>query len=179
LKGSSGRALTGATGAYEITDEIAIDTLVFSMTGFHSVEVPIRVMGIESSPLTTVVVPFSSSRSGLFAYDHLRPPTVVIPFESSRSVMNVFLLPLTTELGRLLIGLNNQSGIVVANIESRPGPLYVIDGVLANGAAFNALNPQMIESVDYIVGDASARFGEAGRNGVLLLITKSEGRAAP
>jgi hypothetical protein len=160
VKGSSTRALTSATGAYEITDRIAGDTLVFSMPGFYSIQVPIiRVVGIRSSPLITLVG----------------------PVESGRNVINVSLQPLTNEPGRMVVRLESRSGGVVANIEydSRPGPLYLLDGVVVDAGTFNALNPQTIESVRVLRGADVTRFGEAARNGVIEVITRSEDRSEP
>jgi hypothetical protein len=130
------------------------------MPGFYSIQVPIiSVVGIRSSPLITLVG----------------------PVESGRNVINVSLQPLTNEPGRMVVRLESRSGGVVANIEydSRPGPLYLLDGVVVDAGTFNALNPQTIESVRVLRGADVTRFGEAARNGVIEVITRSEDRSEP
>jgi len=54
------------------------------------------------------------------------------------------------------------------------GPLYVIDGIVAEGSsAINSLNPSDIESVDLLKDAASASiYGARAANGVLLITTK-------
>jgi TonB-dependent SusC/RagA subfamily outer membrane receptor len=53
-------------------------------------------------------------------------------------------------------------------------PLYVVDGIMADSAAFNRLSPAEIESIR-LLRDASAmsQYGLAGRGGVILVTTKA------
>jgi TonB-linked SusC/RagA family outer membrane protein len=58
------------------------------------------------------------------------------------------------------------------------GPLYVVDGIILNGA-LEDLNPQDIESMEVVKGAAAASlYGSRAANGVITITTKS-GRGGP
>lgn len=74
--------------------------------------------------------------------------------------------------------ITNSSGMpgAVANISIRGGgtPLYVIDGIVQDAAAFNRLNPQDIESISMMKDAASsAVYGALAGNGIIVVKTKS------
>jgi len=57
-----------------------------------------------------------------------------------------------------------------------PSPLFVVDGVIVADPSMLDLNALDIESVEVIKGaSASARYGERGKNGVVLIATKRQG----
>lgn len=66
-----------------------------------------------------------------------------------------------------------QSGQVEQNLE----PLYVVDGVVQEGAPEQLVNnPADIASVEVIKGEAArARYGRCGENGVILITTRGGG----
>jgi hypothetical protein len=52
-------------------------------------------------------------------------------------------------------------------------PIYVIDGVIYPGSILKEIDPAFIYSVDVLKGEAAvARFGEAGRSGVVIINLK-------
>ncbi len=51
-------------------------------------------------------------------------------------------------------------------------PLYVIDGFISSGDAFNNLDPTMVESVSVLKDGAAAVYGASSANGVILVTTK-------
>lgn len=54
-------------------------------------------------------------------------------------------------------------------------PLYVIDGKTASGIEMNSLNPNDISSINILKAPADIlRYGEDGKNGVILISTKKE-----
>ena len=64
----------------------------------------------------------------------------------------------------------NIRGIGTMNDNS---PLIVIDGLVADGGAFNSLNPQDIENISVLKDAGSAAiYGSRSANGVLLVTTK-------
>lgn len=60
-----------------------------------------------------------------------------------------------------------------------PQPLYYLDGVEISPERMKALDPNEIESINVFKGDSAAlKYGEKGRNGVILIQTKKKGTAA-
>jgi hypothetical protein len=111
---------------------------------------------------------------------HVPITTVEGPITSSRNVINVCLQPQMSEPGRVFFMCpDTRPATVVVNRNSPPPPLYLIDGVIADSDTFNALSPEMIESVRLVRGDALAQFGDAGRNGVVEVTTKDNVQRAP
>ncbi len=57
--------------------------------------------------------------------------------------------------------------------DSGPGPLTVVDGIIVDGARLSDLAAMDIESVEVFKGGAALeRFGERGRDGVIIVTTK-------
>lgn len=66
----------------------------------------------------------------------------------------------------------NGPGGSAASAPATPGPLIVIDGVVADAAAIQGLDPADISRIEVVKGAAgTARWGVAGRNGVVLVTT--------
>jgi len=73
--------------------------------------------------------------------------------------------------------------VITINVERRGdstqpanSPLYVVDGVAAQGSAFTKLNPNQIESITVLKGESAAsQYGEKGKNGVILITLKKAG----
>ncbi len=64
------------------------------------------------------------------------------------------------------------------NLEIKPEPYVIIDGVPSEGSAYKDLDPNTIESVDVLKNaSATALYGEKGKNGVILITTK-KGKAS-
>jgi TonB-dependent SusC/RagA subfamily outer membrane receptor len=62
-------------------------------------------------------------------------------------------------------------------VDSSRQPLYVVDGKVLPVANFGELNPQSIESLEVLKDDAATTtYGEKGRNGVIVIVTKKEFR---
>jgi hypothetical protein len=149
LKRMNVGCVTTLSGAYQLTARNAADTLVFTKRGFDPVQVPI----------TTV--------------DDL--------VTSSRNIIHVALRPQVIEPRPAVTGQDTRPGAPAAlQIRNQGEPLYLIDGVLSDSASFNALSPHVIETVSLMRNEASLqRFGEAGRNGVVVITTKPECEPAP
>jgi TonB-dependent SusC/RagA subfamily outer membrane receptor len=77
------------------------------------------------------------------------------------------------------VTLSSTAKIVVSTLQSEiekpttnAKPLYIVDDKeIAN---FNDINPDVIESVTILKGSATAQYGEAGKNGVVFITTKSK-----
>ena len=72
----------------------------------------------------------------------------------------------------------NKTVIMERGITSKSSkPLYIVDGkIQKNGAKdFNDMNPSEIESISVLKGiSATSKYGEAGKNGVILIIKKPD-----
>ena len=59
------------------------------------------------------------------------------------------------------------------NLEIKPDPYVIIDGVPSEGSAYKSLDPNTIESVSVLKNEkATTIYGDKGKNGVILIITK-------
>ena len=64
----------------------------------------------------------------------------------------------------------NDNDIVVVG-ENKPNPLYLVDGVEKTGIV--NIDPNDIESIEVLKdAKATAKYGEKGKNGVILIQTK-------
>jgi bla regulator protein blaR1 len=59
-----------------------------------------------------------------------------------------------------------------------PEPLYILDGQPINKVEMNKINPNTIEKIDVLKGASTEIYGEAGKNGVVLITTKPGAGAA-
>jgi TonB-linked SusC/RagA family outer membrane protein len=184
VKGTSVGTSTNSDGKFSINASPG-QTLVFSSVGFLEREVPVG-----NSNNVTVRLDASS--------DNNLKAVVVIGYGTSRRKQMVGAssvvsakdagATIATNPGQLLIG--KAAGVQVLNSSGIPGsssqiivrgtgsftsvdPLYVIDGIQANGSIFNSLNSQDIENIT-ILKDASstAIYGAAAANGVVIVTTK-------
>ena len=64
------------------------------------------------------------------------------------------------------------AGPAVLSIRNMGEPLYVIDGVPGPSESFNSLSAEIIESISVLKDGAADEFGEAGRNGVVVVRTR-------
>jgi TonB-dependent SusC/RagA subfamily outer membrane receptor len=54
-------------------------------------------------------------------------------------------------------------------------PLYVVDGKIASGQELENLRPEQIQSIDVLKGSSAiAKYGDKGKNGVVLVTIKKE-----
>ncbi|AUD03295.1 M56 family metallopeptidase [Spirosoma pollinicola] len=53
-------------------------------------------------------------------------------------------------------------------------PLYIIDGIEANKAGMAKISPNKIENVTVLKGASAGAYGEKGKNGVILITTKTK-----
>lgn len=57
--------------------------------------------------------------------------------------------------------------------EKQDSPLYVIDGIEVNKAEVEKYNPEDIETVTVLKESAVEKYGEKGKNGVIIIVTKA------
>jgi TonB-linked SusC/RagA family outer membrane protein len=190
VKGATRGTFTDAKGKFAINASTG-ETLVFSYVGFEEKQV---IVGDEDH-FTLQLNPSSENLKNVvvIGYGTARKRQMV----GSASVVSAREAGATTitNPAQLLIG--KAAGVQVVNSSGAPGsssqiiirgtgsftsvdPLYVIDGIQANGGIFNSLNPQDIENIT-ILKDASstAIYGAAAANGVVIVTTKKIRSSAP
>ncbi len=182
VKGTTNGTITDVDGKYTLQVPASAKTLVFSMVGFKTKEVPItgKVINVtmeqESQQLEQVVV---------IGYGTLKKSDktgAVLSVSSKDLIHGVVTDPILALQGKaagVLItkkGGDPNGGFSVkirgqAGLYSGTSPLYVIDGV--PGADPSTISPDDIKSIN-ILKDASstAIYGARGANGVIIITTK-------
>jgi len=194
IKGSTTGAVTNTTGAYQIQNTKAGQTLVFRFVGMKQKEVSVDNQSVinvtlsdESTLLTEVVA---------IGYGSQKKKDITGAVSSVKSEnfnKGVASSPEQLIQGKVAgVNVTSSSGapgsgqrIIIrgqGSIRENTGPLYVIDGFpigLAGTGSddYNPLsniNSEDIESID-VLKDASATaiYGSRGANGVILITTKS------
>ena len=73
-------------------------------------------------------------------------------------------------------GEKGKNGVILVTTKDKEtaAPLYIIDGVESTKADLEKLKPESISQVDVLKGEsATAKYGDKGKNGVVLIKTKS------
>lgn len=202
-RGTSVGTVTDIDGTYSINVPEGVNTLVFSYTGFETVEMPLGASNVIDlqmreavEQLSEVVVTGLGIRKekkalgyGVITLDQsaleLRPEADVTRVLRGK-VPGVDILPTSGLAG-------SGTNVIIRGYSSITGtnqPLFVVDGVpfnsdtradqgvLAGAAAassrFLDLDPNNIAEVNVLKGlSATVLYGEAGRNGVILITTKN------
>ncbi|MBX3255142.1 MAG: TonB-dependent receptor [Chitinophagaceae bacterium] len=184
IKGKNKAVQTSINGEYIISDIEENDVLIISFIGFQTQEIAVKgrndvsiVLKIASTVLdSTVVVGYGNKKKRLF--------NGAVTSVKSSEIDNI---P-ASNLTNLLAG--RMSGVYVSQSTGTPGvasgirvrstaswnanePLYVIDGVVRNKAAFDALDPNEVEEVSVLKDAGSAAiYGVRSTNGVIMATTK-------
>ncbi|WP_294592301.1 M56 family metallopeptidase [uncultured Bacteroides sp.] len=78
----------------------------------------------------------------------------------------------------IMFRLNENDGSLI-RVSSREEPLYIINGKETDAEIMRALDPQNIESVEVLKDESAvSRFGEKGKNGVILITLKNRTSSA-
>lgn len=189
IKGTNKGTVTDTHGHYEI--EAPDDaTLVFSYVGYQTKEVELN--GREA-----VNVSLSAANTGLnevvvvgYGTQKKASLTGAVSTVSGSELSHIPTSALSNTLAGRIPGAQivNSSGFVGANssilirgrgtlIGNNTSPLYVIDGVVRDEAAFDALDPNEVASISVLKDAATASiYGSRAANGVILVTTKSGGK---
>lgn len=186
IKGTNKGTATDADGRYEI--EAPEDaTLVFSYIGYDRKEMPI-------GGRTTIDVVLKASSTGLnevvvvgYGTQKKASLTGAVTTVQGNAIEQIPTSSLSNTLAGRIPGASivNNSGFVGASSSimirgkgtyggTSTDPLYVIDGVVQDKSAFDALDPNEVESISVLKDAATASiYGARGANGVILVETKS------
>jgi len=191
VKGSTLGTLSDVSGKYSINNVPQNATLVFSFVGMTTQEIPLN-------GRVKIDVKMAESAIGL-------EEVVVVGYGTQKKVSLTGAVSAiqgselqktpTANLSNALAGL--VPGMTVSQNNGRPGstssinirgvgtwnnrdPLYVIDGFVKDKEAFDALDPNDVESLSVLKDAASASvYGSRAANGVLLITTKKGKMQAP
>ncbi len=182
IKDSSQGTITDVDGTYSISNTTPSSVLVFSYTGYNTIEETVGTRRLINVVLTentklldeVVVVGYGTQRKSSL--------TGAVSSVSSEDLKALPVANLTQAIQGRVPGVqitNNSSPgtepIVrirgVGSVSLNPNPLYVIDGVPAGG--LNNIDPKDIASLE-VLKDASAAaiYGSRAANGVVLITTK-------
>lgn len=183
VKGTLNGASTDLDGRFELTcDRNA--TLVISFVGFADQEVSASsnlsriVLKVNTELMDEVIVigyGTTTRKSAVGAVDQVRKGMI-----EKRPVPNATMALQGAAPNVVIQRRNNDPNNESNNINIRGistttsnEPLYVIDGLVADGTAFNRLNPNDIESISILKDAGSAAiYGSRAAGGVVLVTTK-------
>ncbi|GAB5552944.1 MAG: TonB-dependent receptor [Saprospiraceae bacterium] len=184
IKGTTTGTITDYDGRYELTVPDETTALVFSYTGYNSVEEEINGRSIIN---VTLIEGIGLDEVVVVGYGTAKKETLTGSVEQVKAEAFQDLA-----VGSPALALQGRTpGLVVTRTSSRPGneninflvrgvssvngiePLIVIDGVPAvNARAFYDMNPNDVESVSVLKGGSASVYGSRAAGGVLLVTTK-------
>lgn len=184
VKGTTNGTITDFDGRFELNCEKNA-TLVISFVGYANVEVSAnqnlsRIVLKEDTEVMDEVIVIgygtTTRKSAVGAVDQVRKEML-----ENRPVSNATMALQGAAPNVIIQRRNNDpnnesNSINVRGISTTTdnSPLYVIDGLVADGTAFNRLNPNDIESVNILKDAGSAAiYGSRAASGVILVTTKS------
>ncbi len=195
LKGSTQGATTGADGSYIISTGKPNTTLVFSFVGYQTQEANVgnrSILNIALSPDTksieeVVVIGYGTTARKNLTTSVAKVDPKTIPSSANLSVPDML-------FGRAAgVNITQQSsqpgGNINISIRGKGTPLIVLDGVIlpntalepgngsveiqgVNRGVLAGINPNDIESIEFLKDAGAAIYGIAAANGVMLVTTK-------
>lgn len=195
LKGSTQGATTGADGNYVIIASQSNPTLVFSFVGYQTQEVNVGNRNTLNVVLTpdaksleeVVVIGYGTTARKNLTTSVAKVDPKTIPSSANLSVPDML-------FGRAAgVNITQQSsqpgGNINISIRGKGTPLIVLDGVILPNTALEpgngsveiqgvnrgilaGINPNDIESIEFLKDAGAAIYGIAAANGVMLVTTK-------
>lgn len=172
--------MTDSDGQYEINSESAEDSLIFRYVGYQSQEVAIDNKTTLNITLATeigsldevVVVGYGTQKKASL--------TGAVSSVKSEDIENIASANLSNTLAGRAPGVNvtNTSGLsgATSSIRIRGSfgePLYVIDGVVRDKEAFDAIEAGEVDQMSFLKDASTAAiYGSRAGNGVVLVTTK-------
>ncbi len=180
-KGTNNGTITDVDGNYSFTVSDETTSLVFSYIGFLTEEVDISGRDIINIALAPDIQ--SLKEVVVVGYGEQKKVNLTgsIATVDPDEINNIPVSNLSNSLagrapGIQVVGTSGLAG-ASASIRIRGSfgePLYVINGIIKSKADFDALNPNEVESINFLKDAASASiYGSSAGNGVVLVRTKS------
>lgn len=180
VKGTDTETSTDEEGVFSIEVEEERSTLIFSFIGFESqevalageTEVTVELKAASSDLEEVVVVGYGTQKKASL--------TGAVSSVKSEDLENISSSNLSNTLAGRAPGVNvtNTSGLsgATSSIRIRGGfgePLYVIDGVVRDKQAFDALEAAEVDQMSFLKDASTAAiYGSRAGNGVVLVTTK-------
>jgi TonB-linked outer membrane protein, SusC/RagA family len=175
----STETLTNEQGSFRITAAVG-DTLIFSFLGYESAR-----LAVDGKPMTVHMVPGAGAELEevvIVGYGTQKKSnlTGAVSAVDAKKLTNIAPSNLSNTLAGRAPGVNvtNTSGLAGATSSIRirgsfGEPLYVIDGVVRDKAAFDALEAAEVDQMSFLKDAATASiYGSRAGNGVVLVTTR-------
>lgn len=201
VDGANVAVLTGQDGRYSVQAP-GTATLIFSMLGYSQQRVPVEGRSVVDVSLQSAALVLDEIVA--VGYGQQQRATVsgaVSQVNSEQLASQTAFSTTAGALAGMIQGISVRTAVNAASgvsgsangvpgepVDGRPGavaaisirnmgePLYVIDGIPSDAAAFNHLNSQDIESISVLKDASAAVYGFRASNGVILVTTKKGGR---
>ncbi|MFC4870517.1 SusC/RagA family TonB-linked outer membrane protein [Negadavirga shengliensis] len=184
VKGTNIGTITDIDGQYSINVPPTGNTLVFSYLGYGRRELPLGNSNVINVTLTAEEAALSEVVVTAFGLEREKKAlTYTVQDVSTRELSEARELNVMNSLSGKVAGLSiNRAGSGVGSptrvilrgnrsISGDSQPLYIVDGVPANG--IENLNPDDIESINVLKGpNAAALYGSRANNGAIVVNTK-------
>lgn len=189
IKGQPSNVATNVDGMYTIQADPATDALVFSYIGFKrqtivlagKTSLNVSLMSDDAELDEVIVVGYGTKKK-----------SEILGSVATISGEELMDIPAPNIAGALR---NRIAGVGISQVSGRPGsgisinirnntvsenvvgvgttePLYIIDGITVDKAAFDNLDPSMVENITFLKDASAAIYGASGAKGVVLITTK-------
>lgn len=191
IKGKPSNVSTNAEGFYTIQADPETDALVFSYIGFAR-------QTIVLAGKTTLNVALASDNKSLEEVEIIsvgygtKKKSEILGSVATITGEELMDIPAPNIAGAMR---NRIAGVSVSQVSGRPGsgislnirnntvsennvgvgttePLYIIDGITVDKAAFDNIDPSMVENITFLKDASAAIYGASGAKGVVLITTK-------
>ena len=187
VKGTNRGTVTDVNGSYSISADNSSTTLVFSFVGFTSQEILVGNRTTIDVTLTTDVKGLSEVVVVGYGTQKKVNLTGAVTAVNAGELVNMTASNLSNTLAGRAPGVNvtNTSGLAGATSRIRMRgafgePLFVIDGIVRDKQAFDAVEAGEVDQMSFLKDAATAAiYGSRAGNGVVLITTKKGGKSKP
>lgn len=187
VKGTQTGTITDIDGKYSLNVESDSDILVFSFVGYETQEIMIGNQTQLDITLKTDVRSLDELVVVGYGTQKKVNLTGAVNAVNARDLVNMTSSNLSNTLAGRAPGVNvtNTSGLAGATSKIRirgafGEPLFVIDGIVRDKAAFDALEAAEVDQMSFLKDAATAAiYGSRAGNGVVLVTTKKGGSGKP
>lgn len=107
----------------------------------------------------------------LLVFSHIGYTTTIYEYIASSNAVEIKMYVGAHDLSAVTV---NTPGTIQES-EIKPFPIVMVDGVPVDEVTYKSLDPNKIESVNVLKGEsATAVYGDKGKNGAILVVTKKE-----
>lgn len=178
-EGTTNGVITDIDGKFSINVKSEDSVLSFSYVGFETVVVKVK----GQRNLVVQLVQAENLLDEVVAVGYATQKKATVASAVSSINTNDLARTASTSVANALVG--KVSGLTFRQKSGQPGtatsiqirnmgePLYVIDGIMKDGEAFNSLDVNDIANISILKDGAAAIYGVKAANGVVLVTTKT------